>query len=294
MKRRLWPLAMAIAYVLLIYVLGGLKPIHVVVASLALLDSYNQNTRTFIRYFFPFLLVAIVYDSMRYYYWWGIEGNIRVAEPYHYEKRLFGLESDGRILIPNEYFQIHNWKILDFFCGLAYLTFVFEYVGAGFFLFFTKRFELLKTFGWCFFLVNVMGFATYYIYPAAPPWYVAKYGLGPAQMFISADPAGAARFDALFNTRFFTGMYGQSVDVYGAIPSLHVAYPLLVAWAALVTKRLRAFAIGFYLLMCFSAVYLNHHYIIDIILGTLYAIVALIAVRALQDREIRGAIPLPA
>jgi membrane-associated phospholipid phosphatase len=131
--------------------------------------------------------------------------------------------------------------------------------------------------------MNVMGFITYYIYPAAPPWYVIHYGLGPAHMFIGAEPSAAMRFDTLFGTHFFDTMYGNSVDVYGAFPSLHVAYPLLVAWAALVMKRFRVPAIAFYFLMCFSAVYLQHHYIIDILLGSTYATVALFAVRYLQD-----------
>ena len=30
-----------------------------------------------------------------------------------------------------------------------------------------------------FLLVNLLGFAGYYIHPAAPPWYVAQYGFEP-------------------------------------------------------------------------------------------------------------------
>ena len=37
--------------------------------------------------------------------------------------------------------------------------------------------------------------------------------------------------------------------------------------------------IAFYLLMCFSAIYLQHHYVVDVLLGTLYAIAALTLVR---------------
>lgn len=276
MKRRMGYVAFGLVYILAIYALGGIQARHVLVGLLiSFLAAYNEKTDHFLSYFLPFLLTGIVYDSMRYYYWWGIEGNVHVSEPYLAEKALFGINVGDKVLTPNEYFQQTNFKILDFFCGFAYLTFVFEYLGTGFALYFSRRLELLKVFGWCFFLVNVLGFATYYIYPAAPPWYVEHYGLGPAQMHIPSMPAGAARFDALFGTHFFNGMYSQSVDIYGAIPSLHVAYPLLVAWVALVVKRLRIAAICFYVLMCFSAVYLNHHYIIDIILGTIFALVSL-------------------
>ncbi len=274
---------MGLAYVLTIFVLGGLESKHVIIASLVLLDSYNSRTRTFLKYFTPFILTGMAYDSMRYYYWQGIEGNVHVSEPYFLEKKLFGIESNGTVLTPNEYFERNNWKILDFFAGFAYITFVFEYLGTGFLLLFARQLAVLRTFGWCFFTVNIMGFATYFIYPAAPPWYVAAYGLGPARTDVVASPAGAARFDQLMGTHFFDAMYGMSVDVYGAIPSLHVSYPLLVAWAALSVKRFRTPAIVFFLLMCFSAVYLNHHYIIDVILGILYSLTAFVIVRGIES-----------
>lgn len=296
LKRRLWPIALGLAYIAVIYLLGfvndphilvnGLKSRHVYIGLLGLLDAYNERSRRFLKYFFPFILTGVVYDSMRYYYWWGIEGHIHVAEPYNLEKSLFGIMDAGKLVTPNEFFQAHTWKIADFFCGLAYITFVAWYLGTAFLLYLSKNYRVLRAFGWCFFLMNAMGFATYYIYPAAPPWYIIQYGLGPAKMYISATPSAAVRFDQLLGTHFFDAMYSQSVDVYGAIPSLHVAYPLLVLWVSLVTRTMRVPALCFYFLMCFSAVYLQHHYIIDIILGTLYATAALLVVRSIQDHAV--------
>lgn len=295
MKRRVWPVTLGLSYILVIYLLGfvkdphilvnGLKDRHVYMGLLGLLDVYNERTRKFLRYFFPFILTGIVYDSMRYYYWWGIEGHIHVAEPYYLEKSLFGVREAGQLLTLNEYFQKHTSSVLDFFCGFAYLVFVAWYLSAAFILYFAKKYRVLRAFGWCFFLVNAMGFATYYIYPAAPPWYIVQYGLGQAKMYISATPSAASRFDLIFGTHFFDTMYGNSVDVYGAIPSLHVAYPLLVMWAAFAVRRFRLPTLAFYFLMCFSAIYLQHHYVIDIILGTLYSICALLVVRYVQDRR---------
>src|SRR5204862_360132 len=83
-----------------------------------------------------------------------------------------------------------------------------------------------------FLVVNVLGFATYFIFPVAPPWYVTEYGLGPARLDVHPAAAAASRFDLLLGTHFFDGIYGRGIDVYGAYPSLHVAYPLLVVWAA--------------------------------------------------------------
>jgi len=291
MNRRLWPLFVGAGYITIIGALGGLKAQHVVIGSLALLDLYNERARAFLKYFLPFILTGVIYDSMRYYYWWGIEGHIHVAEPYFLEKSLFGITSGGKVLTPNEYFDLNHTTALDLVTGFAYLVFVLEYLLAAFLLFFLGKRDLLTTFGWCFVVVNVMGFATYYIYPAAPPWYVTQYGLGPARMDVQPFAAAAQRFDAFFGTGLFAGIYGQGVDVYGAFPSLHVSYPLLVSWVALKTRRLLIPAIGFYFLMCFSAIYLQHHYIIDVVLGTLYALVALAFVVGLQRRRTLAQVP---
>src|SRR5262249_9887726 len=110
----------------------------------------------------------------------------------------------------------------------------------------------------------------------APPWYVAQYGLGPARMDIHPAAAATSRFDLLLGTHFFDEMYGRGVDVYGAFPSLHVAYPLIAVWIVYRLRELRwlrAPDVLFFLLMCLSAVYLQHHYVIDVLLGIVYAAV---------------------
>jgi membrane-associated phospholipid phosphatase len=296
LQRRLWPLTVGAAYIALIAVMGGLRSDHVWMGMLALLDFYNEKSRQFLKYFFPFMLTGVVYDFMRYFYWQGIEGHIRVAEPYYRDLSWFGVPAfDGgpaRRVTPNEFFAIHHWTILDIFCGFAYLVYITEYLLAAFYLFFRKKWELLTTFGWVFFIVNVLGFITYFIYPAAPPWYVAQYGLGPALMNVHPNQAAAARFDQFFGTHFFDGLYGRGVDVYGAYPSLHVTYPLLVSWVCFQVSELkwvRPFAVAFFFLMCLSAVYLQHHYIVDILLGVSYAITTLcIVLRVRQTVQARA------
>lgn len=288
-----WPLVLGVAYVAAIAWGGGIRPVHGIAASLAILEYINEHTRRFLRLFFPFLLVGISYDSMRYYYWAGIAGHIHVAEPYWRDLRWFGIPtavSGGvAVLTPNEYWARHPLVVLDFFCGLSYLTFVAQYVATMVFLFWKNYVTVLRRLSWTFLVVNLMGFATYFIYPAAPPWYVERYGLGPALMNAQPTPAGAARFDALFGTHFFDTMYSNGIDVYGAYPSLHVTYPFLVAWTTFQVASLRRWrtpACAFYGLMCLSAVYLQHHYVVDIVLGTLYAVVALVGVKWIAPRSL--------
>src|SRR4051812_15060366 len=91
LQRRSWPLFLAGAYLGLLWVLGGLKAENALVASLVLLDSYNELTRRFLGYFYPLVLTGVFYDSMRFFYWQGIQGHVHVAEPYYRDLAWFGI-----------------------------------------------------------------------------------------------------------------------------------------------------------------------------------------------------------
>lgn len=289
MRRRLWPAATGLLYIAAVGLLGGLRGDHVIIGFLGFLDLYNEKTRLFLKVFFPFMLTGVIFDSMRYFYWQGIAGRVHVAEPYLLERAWFGV--GGRTL--NEIFLEHHWDVLDLACGFAYLTYVGEYLALPILLFFRGHLDKAETFGRCFLLVNVMGFVTYYVYPAAPPWYVTQYGLGPARMDVRPAAAAAQRFDILLGTHFFDEMYGRGVDVFGAFPSLHVSYPMLAVLLAFRMPELRWArwpAVGFFLLMCLSAVYLQHHYVIDVVLGVAYALVALAAVLLWERRRTSRAV----
>jgi membrane-associated phospholipid phosphatase len=287
MRRRPGPAALGLLYIGVVAVLGGLRVDHVLIGLLGLLDLYNERSRKVLRTFTPFILTGVLFDSMRYFYWQGIDGRVHVAEPYLLERAWFGI--GGRT--PNEVLQEHQGKFLDLACGFAYLVFVAEYLLLAFFLFFRGRADAAVTFGRAFLVVNVMGFITYFVYPAAPPWYVARYGLGPARMDARPDAAAARRFDALLGTHTFDSMYDRGVDVFGALPSLHVAYALMAVILAFRIRELRWArwpTCAFFLLMCLSAVYLQHHYVIDVMLGVVYAPLAVAIVVAWERRRAAG------
>jgi membrane-associated phospholipid phosphatase len=283
MRRSPWPLLLGLLYIAAVAMLGGLRGDHVLLGLLGGLDLYNEKTRLFLRTFLPFILTGVIFDSMRYYYWPGIGDRIHVAEPYFFERAWFGI--GGRTL--NEVFLEHHWDALDLATGFAYLVFVWEYLGLAVLLFLLGRSQAARTVARCFLVVNVMGFATYFVYPAAPPWYVTAFGLGPVHLPVQPAAAATVRFDALFGTHLFADMYGRGIDVFGAYPSLHVSYPLLAMLFAFHFPELRwarAPAALFFLLMCVSAVYLQHHYVTDVVLGIAYALVALGAVTAFERR----------
>jgi membrane-associated phospholipid phosphatase len=138
-------------------------------------------------------------------------------------------------------------------------------------------------FTWCFFALNVCGFVTYHLYPAAPPWYFHAHGCAVDVLAHASEGPALARVDARLGIHYFAGMYGRSSSVFGAMPSLHCAYAFIVAlegWAVF-SRAWRAASVGFFALMCFSAVYLDHHWVLDAIAGVIYCLVVVGAARGL-------------
>lgn len=288
-EKKLSPVVLATFYLALLAFFGVFRSDHPALATIALILWYaGPRLRFLFDFLLPLLLVGVIYDSMRIYSDL-IRGPIHVREPYFFDKTLFGINTPEGRLTPNEWWQKHTHPILDLISGFFYLCFISIYVLVCMFFCFrlprtgtaTRAPEWIRAQAyrpmWAFFFVNILGYSTYYWYAAAPPWYVAEHGLGPANLAVSASAAGALRFDALLGTHFFTGMYGRAADVFGAVPSLHVAYPLQSVFYAFRYGALRAFTLSFYLIMCFSAVYLNHHYILDILWGSLYALLVCVA-----------------
>jgi membrane-associated phospholipid phosphatase len=124
-----------------------------------------------------------------------------------------------------------------------------------------------------FLLVNLIGFVVYYIYPAAPPWYIQQYGF----KFIantSGNTAGLHRFDDYFHAGIFNALYAKSSNVFAAMPSLHSAYPLITLYYG-IKNRLGFINVLFAVIMMgiwFAAVYSGHHYLLDVLAGVACAI----------------------
>jgi hypothetical protein len=274
-----WVPILGAIYLGVLKALGGLGPEHFLLVAIALVLSFwSDGSRRIARVGMPYLLYGGVYDSMRWYEDYIRSPIIHIREPYDFDLRFFGIQG----LTPNEWLQQHTTAALDFICGLAYTPFFFIGECVVLSLFFTLTGEMRRgvRFTWIFVVANIIGFSLYYIYPAAPPWYVADHGF-IVDMSVRASAAGALRFDALVGLPIMRGFYGKSADVFGAIPSLHVVYPFLGMIYGWHLRRFRPVAIGYFLLVCFSAVYLNHHYLIDIFIGLGIALAVMAAARAL-------------
>ena len=272
-----WIPVLAAAYLAAMYALGGPGPEHFLLAGIALvLSIWNDDSRRLALIGLPYLLYALVYDSMRWYADYIRSPIVHVHEPYDFDLRWFGIHG----LTPNEWLQRNTSAALDLICGLAYtpMLFIGESVLLSIYFIAKGKVRRAERFTWIFVIANFIGFACYYIYPAAPPWYVSDHGFA-VDLSVHASPAGAIRFDQLIGIPLMQGFYGKSADVFGAIPSLHVVYPFLAVIYGWYLRRFRLIAATYFLLVCFAAVYLNHHYLLDIFLGLAIALAVMAAVR---------------
>ncbi len=259
--------------------LGGLRPDHGLLAGVVLAGYYaGPRVRLFFLFLLPILIVGAVYDAQRY---WAdaLRATVHVAGPHQGELDWFGLAEGGRLVTPAAWLQTRTRAAMDLACGAAYLLFIPVFFGVAGWWLFKAKIRDADLVMWAMLGLNLAAYATYLLYPAAPPWYVDHYGLGPAILSAAPEAAGAARFDALLGVRWFAGYYGRNANVFGAIPSLHVGQTFLAVLYAWQFRSLRGFTTGFWLLVFFASVYLNHHYVIDGLVGMVFALGVWVGVR---------------
>ncbi len=247
----------------------GFRPEHPVMALLIFaLFFANGATRRLTVALAPFFIFGISYD------WMNIVPNytvnpVDVAGLYGAEKGLFGISTEAGVLTPNEFFALHRNVVMDFMAGIFYLCWVPLPIFFGLWLYFTGRRGPYLHFALVFLLVNLLGFAGYYIHPAAPPWYVAGHGF-EAVVGTRGEVAGLGAFDAMTGLGIFDGLYARNSNVFAALPSLHSAYTLVAfiyAMRAGSSWVWRAVLAVVTLGIWFTAVYTSHHYIIDVLAG---------------------------
>jgi membrane-associated phospholipid phosphatase len=201
------------------------------------------------------------------------------------ELRLFGITIHGQKFTLNDFFLVHHWTWVDVVCAVPYGTFIFACLGVAVVLYF-KDYYAAQRFAWIFFLMNMMAFVTYHVLPAAPPWYYHAHGCAISMTALPSAGPRLTHVDEYLGMHYFRGMYERSSDLYGALPSLHVAYPLLIVIEGWRSFRwpARVASMFFAATMAFAAVYLDHHWVIDVILGVIYCLTATTLVRYVQSR----------
>jgi membrane-associated phospholipid phosphatase len=126
--------------------------------------------------------------------------------------------------------------------------------------------------------LSAAGLATYFAYPAAPPWWAGQYGIT-----VPIDRISTRGWDGI-------GLHGagnvlnaaqlDASNPVAAMPSLHSAFALLavVFVARLVGRRWWPVLAMYPLAMTFTLLYGGEHWFIDVLVGWVYAVVTLVAV----------------
>jgi hypothetical protein len=190
--------------------------------------------------------------------------------------------------VPTVWLQEHLWdgasriRWYDYAAWSVYMSyFVATYLLAGVLWFVARphfrRYVATVT------VLAAMGFVTYALFPAAPPWLASEEGeLAPTTRSIGYVSAHVPVIS--FDTLFERG--SEYANPVAAVPSLHAAYTLLIAlflwrWAG----RARPLLVAYPLAMTFALAYTAEHYVVDVLLGWAYALVALWAVNRVADRR---------
>lgn len=274
-------LLLVVAYFIHIDNAMKVRPDHAFL-SLLIVALVLGNARRFLLDWSPFILLWVAYDFMR-----GVvddlAGKIHVVEPYLLEEKLFAGFFGGRI--PNFWWidlqRAHPdaaWKqFLDNLCSGFYAMHMAVPILLAWVFWSTLRDRaMFYRFVLAFSLVTWLSFLTYFIYPAAPPWYVLDFGfIQPEPLFKGSGAGNLVAADQWIGFPLFESVYKHmNPNKFAAIPSLHSAFPLMVFIFAAKRFGWKALPLAIYPLgVWFSAVYLDHHYLIDIILAWIYVAV---------------------
>jgi hypothetical protein len=251
---------------------------------------------------FPFVSFLFVYDIARNIANRVMPTNITV--PIDGDRLLF------HDVVPTVWLQHHLWhgandvRWYDYAAWGVYMTYFFAtlLVAAALWVFAYHRFRrYVAAVG----LLTITGFLTYVLFPAAPPWYASSQGALPSseRLMGAVWSHGLPGFSNVVE-------HGQGLaNPVAAVPSLHAGFTLLVTLSLWRSVRWwgRIPLAAYPLLMGFTLVYFAEHYVVDILAGWVYALVAYVTVewvaarRATARREApkslhkpRSANPLPA
>lgn len=249
----------------------------------------GEGGRRFLRDWWPLVLFWLAYDSLRtispHLY-----GRVSVEPPFRWEAKWF-LSPSGVIWpfhfarLTETYLDSGWFRLMSLYCNIVYLTQLFGVPVILMIQWLRGETVLFRRMVWSLSALHAMSLFIYLSYPAAPPWWVYENGFTqPGEM--NSMPREFARGSAL------AGLFHLSPNRFAAIPSLHGAYPLLLTLVLGIhgcSARWVALAGLYAISMWFACVFLNQHYIVDLLIGAVLAVAALpvAALVRVEDRTVR-------
>jgi hypothetical protein len=272
------PLLLPAGYLAVMAVLGRQRPEHVALMLICYVLAFTSaRTKRFFVEVVPYFLFLYGYDLVRL----GRDSFLRSDRVIscgirQLEVDWFGFGS-GRT--PGEWLARWHHPALDLLFAFPYFIFAYFVFIYSAYLYFTDR-ARMRTYLWAFALANFAAFAIWLALPVAPPWYVHQHGCS-VDILAAPSAAGLLRVDAALGISYFKTLYGNSAYVFGAMPSMHCAFPmlgLLSAWPH-ITWRTKPLHVGYVLMMFTASTYLDHHYLVDGLAGFALAFAAVTVTR---------------
>jgi membrane-associated phospholipid phosphatase len=225
----------------------------------------------FLRDWLPIMLFLLCYNISR-----GYADKLfapHVTELIEADRFMVGWLLDGQV--PTTWLQEHLyragqvqwWEVL---VSLVYISHFLTVPTVGVLLWLRNR-HLWKRYMRRWLTLSFAGLITYFVYPAAPPWWAYKYGYLPEHVDrISTNGWNAIGLHSAGNT--LNALQVEASNPVAAMPSLHTAYAFLavVFFLPMVAKKWWPLLFAYPLAMTFTLVYSGEHYIIDVLVGWAY------------------------
>ena len=237
--------------------------------------AYNQRTWHFLKDWLPFITVFLSYEIM-----YGFVGAISKynlhAGPYNFDMAVFGQ-------IPSYILQqTIRTPVLDYVGAVFYSFHFFAPTVFAFILWKVSPKNYWKytvAFGIC----TYASLITFLFYPVAPPWWQLSAHFNPGYTGPEVTRILITSVDTNLGIPIYKTLFDfLSPNLFAAFPSMHSALPFLISLFAIKIWKKKAlpvliFPIGVW----FSAIYLGEHYVVDVLGGIAYAVLAFVAVETI-------------
>lgn len=235
-----------------------------------------------------FLIVGLVL--------WNISSIIAAQSPFPLQldfmlqgDRILFFGRDPTVVVQHALAPRTGLNALDWLTAIVYNMHLSEPYVAGYFLWRVNR-ALYLRFAAAVLALLVLGFVTFIVFPAIPPWMATKTYRRLPDVINRFGPVLAAHPLPFHGTPIFY-LFRLTGDRVAAFPSEHAAFPMLelLAFASLRRRWLTLGLLLWVLAVLFSIVYLGEHWVVDALAGYVYAIVIWVAIGLFCARPSRAA-----
>jgi membrane-associated phospholipid phosphatase len=222
----------------------------------------------------------------------AVTAQAHVSEPIDVDKALFG----GHV--PTVWLQQHFYTpgVVHWWDALAVPVYFSHFIVslAVAVALWAVSYRLYRRYVWTLVILTLITLATYAAFPAAPPWMAGLSGndVLPHVSRVVSDTLKAMGGHTVNSAVERGDAYSNRV---AAMPSLHGAIPMMLtlfAWP-LVRWWARIGLLAYALAMAVTLVYGGEHYVTDVLVGWLYALVVVVAVRHWFDGRENADSPRP-